>query len=404
MNREYVVPGVDHRARNKFAGCCGCCRMFIDYFGGGASRRRPLGDVGNGWITANGDCSIENIDVPGGPKQLVMSGPDCMLVRDMRVPDFTTVWINSYVPGGFTLGAEFTEDGYIIFHPEKEYRFLFNWVDKDNFDFISYWDWDLLQDYTIAKVGTREGGSERFFMPAREGIMINGYTYTLRSSHRKFCYVDDVIFIDSSSTVAGNEFPGSAWTYSRPLRSKLCGIGTGPSFTSEVMSNFFVETKPAPEEQKHTLDFAGGRDIEDCRWCPRPNAGCKSYVIPLYIIAERFDGSGISQGIVNAGPNTNNDSGNQYYVGSDTGNSITLTIDPDIYSPFGFPIPNPTAGTIRINSGISPVIYNWKLESSQVREDCDGWDKLRIPSDPSPGAPLFGLPGEGYWEITGVYE
>lgn len=402
MNREYVVPGVEHRGRAKFGGCCGCCRTFIDRFGSTQNARRPVGEVGNGWTVGNGDCSIQNLS---GVKNLVMSGPDAMLIRDMRNEDFTITYIADYIPGGFTVGPYIPDEGNIIFHPEKEHRLLFNWVDKNNFDFISYWDWDELNDYTIAKVGTRENGSERFFLPPTDvdGVIVNSYTYTIRTYHRNFCYVNGVFFINLSNYPGGEEYPGSAVTYGKPLLSRFCGLGTGPQFSGEWNGNLFIVTKTTTEDQKQNPFFGGSRDVEDCKWCPRPQAGCINYIAPTYIIAEKF---GDNSGITNVGGGY--DSGG--YSGGIGNFGVVITIDPDMYSPFGSPIPHPTAGTVRLDSyeviGFNSYHKLYKLDSTTARDDCDAWDRLRLEPDPDGTSALggFTIPPEGYWELTGVYE
>lgn len=430
MSREAVIPGVPHRGRNKFGGCCGCCRMFVDRFGSlaydndphtGIHYRRPIGPVGNGWITAKGDCSIDYFDSPLGQRQLKLSGPDCMLVRDMRATNFTIDYWADYISGGFTLGAVYDPiDQYILFHPEKEHRFLFNWVDENNFDFISYWDWNLLNDYTIFKVGIRENGSERFILPTHYGLQINGYTYTTRVPYRKFCYVDDIIFIDTAFQAGVAEAIGYSVTYKRPLRSKVCGIGTGPQFTGDWVTNLFAVSKTIDENQRRKDGVYYGSNyfdgaFEDCKWCPRPIGGCSNYQVPAYIIAEKFNDSGVSQYTVNLGDAWNNNisGGGREYTGSTvvdgTAIDVSLAVESDYISPFGFLIPNPNVGTVRLDE-YTTVLFStfhklYANASTIIRDDCDAWDHLRLDPTPDYHPPeLDTVEPDGYWELTGVYE
>lgn len=430
MSREAVIPGVPHRGRNKFGGCCGCCRMFVDRFGSlaydftnqGVVYRRSVGPVNNGWITAKGDCSIDYINPsPESARHLKLSGPDCMLVRDMRATNFTIDYLADYISGGFTLGAVYDPiDQYILFHPEKEHRFLFNWVDENNFDFISYWDWNLLNDYTIFKVGIRENGSERFILPTHYGLQTNGYTYTTRVPYRKFCYVDDIIFIDTAFQAGVAEAIGYSVTYKRPLRSKFCGIGTGPQFTGDWVTNLFAVSKTIDENQRrkdgsyYSSNYFDGA-FEDCKWCPRPIGGCSNYQVPAYIVAEKFNDSGVSQYTVNlgdAGSNIVSDSGRGYSgstVVDDTSIGVSLAVEADYISQFGFPIPNTNVGTVRLDE-YTTVLFStfhklYANASTVIRDDCDAWDHLRLDPTPDYHPPETDtVEPDGYWELTGVYE
>lgn len=426
MGREIVMPGVDRRARAKFSACCGCCRMFVDRFGsvayevdqnGLASYTRKTGEVGNGWITAKGNCVISPVGASSSvSRNLKMSGPDCMLVRDMRVDDFTINYIADYISGGFTLGSEYDPiDEYIVFHPEKEHRFIFNWVDENNFDFISYWDWNLLNDYTISKVGIRENGSERFILPTHYGLPANGHTYLHRTIFRKFCYIDDVIFIDIGQEAGVVEYPGYSITYQRPMRSRMCGIGTGPSFSGDWHTNLFAVSKTITEEQRRKNGYGLNSNHfdgawEDCKWCPRPINGCSNYVVPSYISAERFDDNGVSKYVVNLGNLGNNGIYGQYFGGSNEFIGVNVSVDPDYILQGGFFAPNPTAGTVRVGEYSLPLfsaaVYKFYVsEATQIRDDCDAWNKLRIDPAPDYHPPeLDTTEPDGHWELTGVYE
>lgn len=394
MGREYVKPGVPNRARTKFGGCCGCCRTFIDRFGSSSiNTRRPLGEVGNGWIVGNGDCSIQNLS---GVKKLVMSGPDAMLVRDMRNENFNAMFSTSRSMPGFTTGPFIPDEGNIIFNPEKEYRFLFNWVDSNNFDFISYWDHPTLTDYTLSKVGSRVNGSEEFFMPSREGSqMINSWTYTLRSEPRIFSYMDGMIFINSAENSINYEQYSAAFPYRKPQASKFCGFGTGPEYVGEYTSTYFLVTKTAPFERGPIPISAFNFDWDlDCKWPPPPNSGCNGFVMPTYVNAEFFNALGVSQGEVRLLTNPIYGSPLQrYYTGGiedDIFNGIyqlTLSVSP--------------SGTIDLNGVSFLYTYRWTLESEAPRDDCNSWSQLEIPAGETQP---FSPPSEGHWEITGVYE